>query len=69
MDKATQAAGDPRSDAEVDLGNPEAVARWSRALGVADEALQRAVQAVGPRVDRIKDYLGAGGKAADQADG
>jgi hypothetical protein len=69
MDKATQAAGDPRSDAEVDLGNPEAVARWSRALGVADEALQRAVQAVGPRVDRIKDYLGAGGMAADQADG
>jgi len=26
------------------------------------------VQVVGPRVDRIKDYLGAGGMAGDQVD-
>jgi hypothetical protein len=30
--------------------------------------LMKAVQVVGPRVDRIKDYLGAGGMAGDQAD-
>ena len=28
----------------------------------------KAVQVVGPRVDRIKDYLGAGGMAPDQED-
>jgi hypothetical protein len=28
----------------------------------------KAVQVVGPRVDRIKDYLGAGGMAGDQSD-
>ncbi|HEX7688813.1 MAG TPA: DUF3606 domain-containing protein [Burkholderiaceae bacterium] len=69
MDTATQAAEDPRSDAEVDVGDPQALARWSEALGVEDEALQRAVQAVGPRVDRIKDYLGAGGMAGEQSGG
>jgi len=69
MSTATQAAEDPRSQAEVDVGTPEAVARWSEALGITDEALARAVRAVGPRVDRIKDYLGAGGMAGDQEDG
>ena len=28
----------------------------------------KAIQVVGPRVDRIKDYLGAGGMAGDQVD-
>ncbi len=68
MSTADQAAEDPRSQAEVDVGDPSSVARWSRALGVTDEALQRAVQAVGRRVDRIKDYLGAGGMGGDQED-
>ena len=35
--------------------------RWCEALGTTDEALLKAVQKVGTRVDRIKAYLGAGG--------
>jgi hypothetical protein len=68
MSTADQAAQDPGSEAEVDVGDAQSVARWSRALGITDEALERAVQAVGRRVDRIKDYLGAGGMAGDQED-
>ena len=30
--------------------------------------LLKAMQVVGPRVDRIKDYLGAGGMAGEQVD-
>lgn len=67
MDKARQAAEDPQSHAEVDLSSPSAIERWSRALGTTDEALQQAVRAVGPRVDKVKDYLGAGAAAADQS--
>jgi len=68
MSTAEQSARDPGSEAEVDVGDAQSVARWSRALGTTDEALQRAVQAVGTRIDRIKDYLGSGGMAADQED-
>lgn len=63
-----QAAEDPRSTEQVELADGAAVARWTRALGVTDEALIQAVRAVGPRVDKIKDYLGAGGMAGDQED-
>jgi hypothetical protein len=62
-------ADDPPPDAQVDIGDRAAVQRWSRRLGVTDEALIGAVQAVGPRVDRVQDYLGAGGMAADQEGG
>ena len=69
MSKETSAAENPQSHAEVDVGDPAAVARWTEALGTTDEALLKAVQVVGRRVDRIKDYLGAGGMASDQVDG
>lgn len=68
MSTAEQSAADPGSEADVDVDDAQSVARWSRALGTTDEALQRAVQAVGTRIDRIKDYLGAGGMAGDQSD-
>ena len=68
MTRETEAAGDPRSDATVDVADARAVARWCRALGTTDEALLKAVRALGTRVDRIKDYLGAGGNAGEQAD-
>jgi hypothetical protein len=68
MSKEIEAAEDPASHAEVDVGDPAAVSRWTEALGTTDEALLRAIQVVGRRVDRIKDYLGAGGMAADQLD-
>jgi hypothetical protein len=50
------------------VSDPAAVARWTEALGVTDEALLKAIQVVGPRVDKIKDYLGAGGMAGEQVD-
>jgi Protein of unknown function (DUF3606) len=68
MSTTTQAAEDPGSRAEVDVSDRAAVERWSRALGTTDEALMKAVQAVGRRVDKIKEYLGAGGMAGDQSD-
>jgi hypothetical protein len=69
MTSEIQAAEDPASQQAVDVSDPAAVRRWTEALGITDEALLKAVQVVGTRVDRIKVYLGAGGNAADQDDG
>lgn len=68
MTRETDAAENPMSDAAVDVSDPAAVRRWTEALGVTDEALLKAVQVVGTRVDRIKDYLGSGEMAGDQED-
>ena len=68
MSTEQDAADDPGSTATVDVGDEAAIERWKRALGLTDAALMKAVQVVGPRVDRIKDYLGAGGMAGDQSD-
>ena len=68
MTTETRAADDPGSEAHVDVGDAAAVRRWTEALGVTDSALMKAVQRVGTRVDRIKDYLGSGGMAGDQED-
>ena len=58
---ATQAAEDPQSHANVDVNDKAAVDRWAKALGTTDEALMNAVKSVGTRIDKIKDFLGAGG--------
>lgn len=50
------------------MSDKAAVERWCKALSVTDEALWTAVQAVGTRIDKIKDDLGAGG-ASEQVDG
>lgn len=68
MSSETRAAEDASSRVLVDVQDAAAVKRWSQALGTTDEALMGAVQAVGPRIDLIKDYLGAGGMAGDQED-
>lgn len=68
MTSETHAADDPASKVEIDVRDGAAIVRWTKALGVTDEALLKAVQVVGPRVDRIKDYLGAG-RAGEQSDG
>ncbi|NML18750.1 DUF3606 domain-containing protein [Azohydromonas caseinilytica] len=68
MTQETQAAHDSGSQEEINVQDAASVARWSQALGTTDEALIAATQAVGTRIDRIKDYLGAGGMAGDQAD-
>ena len=64
----TKAATNPDSRASVELDDAASLQRWSEALKVTPEALRAAVQAVGPRVDRIKDYLAAG-MAGDQEAG
>lgn len=68
MTQETQAAHDSASQEQIDVHDPAALHRWSQALGTTDEALQGAVQAVGPRIDKVKEYLGAGGMAGDQED-
>ncbi len=68
MTSETQAADDPASKMEIDVHDKLAIECWTRALGVTDEALLKAVQVVGRRIDRIKDYLGAG-RAGEQSDG
>jgi hypothetical protein len=67
-DHADRAAHDPRSQEMVETEPPERLAHWAQALKVTPEALRAAVQAVGPRVDRIKDHL-TGGAAGRQQDG
>jgi hypothetical protein len=68
MSVETKAADDPDSEAYIDMSDKAAVERWCKALSVTDEALRKAVQEVGTRIDKVKDYLTAGG-AADQVDG
>ena len=68
MTAETNAADDPESEVYIDMSDKAAVERWCKALAVTDEALWKAVQEVGTRIDKIKDYLGAGG-AAEQVDG
>ena len=68
MSNETEEAEDPASHARIDVSDAAAIARWTAALGTTDEALLKAVQVVGSRVDKIKDYLGAGGGAGDQVD-
>lgn len=68
MTTESDAASNAGSQAEVDIAERRSLQRWSAALGVTAEALESAVRAVGPRVDRIKDYL-AGGMAGKQEDG
>ena len=62
-----QAATDPQSTQVVDLTDDRSLREWSTALSVTPEALKSACQAVGPRIDRIKDWL-TGGMAGDQED-
>lgn len=64
----TREAHDPASHSDVQTEPPERLAHWARALGVTPDALESAVQAVGPRVDRVKDYL-TGGDAGRQSGG
>lgn len=57
---AVRAADDPHSRARVDLSDRASRDHWAKALAVTPEALESAVKAVGPRVDRVKDFLTAG---------
>ena len=41
---------------------------WSKSLGVSPEKLKEAVQAVGDRPDKVREYLKSGVIASPQAD-
>lgn len=62
-------AEDPGSRESIDIDDPEELGRWATALGTTDSALAAAVHHVGPRLDRVKDFLGQGGIASVQEDG
>lgn len=68
-ERQRRAAEDAASTEELQLNDHGSVQRWAAALGTTDEALIGAAQAVGTRIDRIKEYLGAGGMAPRQEDG
>jgi hypothetical protein len=42
---------------EVDFDDPVEVARWTRSLGVGEQALREAVAAVGTSFGRVYDYV------------
>lgn len=69
MTRESDAADDAASQALVDFASEADVARWAAALRTTDEALLSAIQAVGARIDRIKEFLGEGGDAGEQVDG
>ncbi len=62
MSTETHAAENPQSQSQskelVDIDDGAAVRRWTEALGFTDEALLKAIQVVGPRVDRITTQRG-----------
>jgi hypothetical protein len=48
---------EPRNRDEVDFEDPNEVQRWTKSLGVDEEALRRAVEAVGTSFGRVYDYV------------
>lgn len=52
--------GSPDRD-RISLSQDHEVQYWTRALGVGVEELQKAVQAVGPTADAVRQYLGRQG--------
>jgi len=44
-------------DDEIDLTNPDDVRLWTDSLGVTEEELRAAVEAVGRSAPRIQQYL------------
>jgi hypothetical protein len=48
---------EPRHRDEVDFEDPNEVYRWTKSLGVDEEALRKAVAAVGTSFGRVYDYV------------
>jgi hypothetical protein len=42
---------------EVDFNDPHEISRWTRSLGVGEEALRAAVEAVGTSFGRVYDHV------------
>jgi hypothetical protein len=54
-DKANR--GDP-DRSRIDINDPDEVRNWTKSLGVSKEELQRAVEAVGPVANKVREHLG-----------
>jgi hypothetical protein len=49
--------GSPDRD-RIDINDPDEVRNWTKSLGISKEELQRAVEAVGPVAERVRQHLG-----------
>ena len=56
-DKANR--GSPDRD-RIDIHDPDEVRNWTKSLGVSKDELQRAVEAVGPMANKVREHLRAG---------
>jgi hypothetical protein len=45
----------------IDVNEQQEVEAWTRALGVTEEALRKAVAAVGDEADAVREHLGKAG--------
>lgn len=48
----------PQDGDRIDINDPLEVANWTRALGVSEEQLKKAVQKVGTYADDVRKELG-----------
>lgn len=61
------AAQPPTPAPTIDIENPAELRRWSAELKVPPEALESAVRAVGPTLEKVKDFLTGGSAGSQQA--
>jgi hypothetical protein len=54
----------------IDTSQKHELRDWSKSLGVTPQRLKEAVQAVGDRADKVREFLSRGGKSSgSQRDG
>ena len=41
----------------IDVTNAEDLRIWAMSMGVSEAALRRAIEAAGPRADKVREYL------------
>ena len=51
--------GSPDRD-RIDMNDPDEVRNWTESMGVSKEELQRAVEAVGPVAEKVREHLRSG---------
>jgi hypothetical protein len=57
-DDTSKAGAADRS--RININQPHELQYWTRALGVSEDELKKAVQAVGTQADAVKRHLGKG---------
>ena len=57
-DDTSKSGGADRS--RINVNQPHEVAYWTKALGVSEEELKRAVKSVGEGADAVRRHLGKG---------